>query len=71
MAKYLVQVRETLQRTYIVEADNKYEAEDIAESAYSESKIILEADDFAENEFIAREVTDEDLSLYSEIPDLW
>lgn len=71
MAKYLVQVKEVLQRTYIVEADSRYEAEDIAESAYSESKIILDADDFAENEFIAREVADEDLSLYSEIPDLW
>ena len=65
MAKYLVVVKETLQRTVVVDADNEFEAEDITESAYSRGNIVLDAEDFFENEFSARTVTDEDLSLYT------
>lgn len=67
MAKFLVQVKETLQRTYVVEADDEYEAEDIVETAYSRCEIVLDADDFLENDFSAKKVTNEDLSLYKEL----
>lgn len=59
MAKYLVTIKETSQKTVVVEADNEFEAEDIAESAYSKGDIVLDAEDFFENEFSAREITNQ------------
>lgn len=46
MAKYLVEITETLSRTYAVEAESKENAVRIIENAVNESKIILDADDF-------------------------
>lgn len=46
MAKYLVEITETLSRTYVVESENRENAVRIIENAVNESKIILDADDF-------------------------
>lgn len=64
---YLVTVTETLTRTYKVRAENKYEAEALAEYEYDIGNIILDYDDFNGVEFSAREHTDEYLSLYPEL----
>lgn len=51
MKKYLVQVTETLQHTYVVEAENQLEAIEIIDSACAENKIIIDScDDFIERE---------------------
>ena len=64
---YLVTVTETLTRTYKVRAENKYEAELLAEYKYDIGEIVLGYDNLNEVEFSAREHTDEDLSLYPEL----
>ena len=46
MAKYAISVREILDRTVIVEADNSEEALEKVENAVNEEKIILNADDY-------------------------
>lgn len=67
MAKYLVTVKEVLSRTVVVEAIDKLDAENIVQVAYDNAEMILDADDFLENYISARDIKNEDLSLYSSI----
>ena len=64
---YLVTIEETLSRTVKVEATSLNEAISKIEDAYYNCEVVLDADDFCDKEITAREVTDEDLSLYEEI----
>lgn len=64
---YLATVEETLSRTVKVKADNLDEAYRKVKDAYRECEIVLDADDFVDKEITAREVADEDLSLYEEV----
>lgn len=64
---YLVRIEETLSRTVKVKAESLEDAERKVEDAYYIGDIILDADDFSDKEFAAREVTDEDLELYEEV----
>lgn len=66
---YLVTIEETLSRTVKVKANSLEDAERKVEDAYNPPRcdIILDADDFCEKEITAREVTDDDLSLYEEV----
>lgn len=64
---YLVTIEEVLSRTIKVKADSLDTAEEKAEEIYYEEKIILDAEDISGRSFVAREVTDEDLSLYEEV----
>lgn len=64
---YLVTIEETLSRTVKVKAENIDEAWSKVNDAYRECEIVLDADDFVDKEITAREVTDEDLSLYEEV----
>lgn len=69
---YLVRVEETLARTFKVsknKAQSLEDAEDIVTDLYQSGKINLEVDDFYDKTITAREVEDEDLSLYEDIAD--
>lgn len=64
---YLVTIEETLSRTVKVKANSLGEAARKIEDIYYYGDIVLDADDFCDKEITAREVTDEDLSLYEEV----
>lgn len=64
---YLVRIEETLSRTVKVKADSINDAERKVEYAYRNCDIVLDAEDFCDKEITAREVTDEDLSLYESV----
>lgn len=67
---YLVRVEETLARTYKVKATSLEEADAKMEYAYREKgTVILDADDFVCGEVYAREVKNEDLSIFMELED--
>ncbi len=48
MSKFAVKVTETLSRTYVLDANNYEEAEDIIKTARQNGEIILESDDIEE-----------------------
>lgn len=52
MAVYAITVKEVLEKTVCVEAEDMHEAIDKVEQAYSRVEIILEAEDLSEREFI-------------------
>lgn len=54
--KYNVTITEILKRVVIIEADNRYDAEEIAQNRWNDEKYILTADDFVEANFSAEEV---------------
>lgn len=67
---YLVRVEETLARTVKVDkskAKSLEEAEEYVRELYEKGDIILDSEDFFEKEITAREVENEDLSLYEDI----
>ena len=64
---YLVTIEETLSRTVKVKASSIEEATSKVEGAYYDCDIVLDADDFCDKEITAREVDDDDLSLYEEM----
>lgn len=69
---YLVRVEETLARTFKVnknKAKSLEDAEDIVTNLYRFGEINLEVDDFYDKTITAREVENEDLSLYDDIAD--
>ncbi len=69
---YLVRVEETLARTFKVsknKAKSLEDAEDIVTNLYQFGEINLEVDDFYDKTITAREVENEDLSLYDDIAD--
>lgn len=69
---YLVRVEETLARTFKVnknKAKSLEDAEDIVTNLYRFGEINLEVDDFYDKTITAREVENEDLSLYDDITD--
>ena len=59
MAKFKVEITETLRRVVEVEAANICEAADIVEDMWKNSEVVLDADDFDEVEFCARKVTEQ------------
>lgn len=70
---YLVRVEEVLARTVKVDkskAGSLEEAEDYVRELYENGDIILYSEDFFEKEITAREVENEDLSLYEDVSDL-
>lgn len=64
---YLVTIEETLSRTVKVKAESLEDAERKVESSYRDCDIILDSEDYVDTEISAREVDDEDLSLYEEL----
>ena len=58
--KYEVKITEVLVRKVEVEANDVLEAEDIVADRWRESVYILDADDFSEVEFEAKEVSPRD-----------
>ncbi len=67
---YLVRVEETLARTVKVDkskAKSLEEAEEHVRELYEKGDIILDLEDFFEKEITAKEVENEDLSLYEDI----
>ena len=69
---YLVRVEETLARTFKVsknKAKSLEDAEDIVTDLYQSGEINLDVDDFYDKTITAREVENEDLSLYDDIAD--
>ena len=53
MHKYLVEITETLQRQFDVEAQSKEEAEKIANMMYRNGDVVLNAEDFVDAQFTA------------------
>ena len=53
MHKYLVEITETLQRQFDVEAASKEEAEKIANMMYLNGDVVLNAEDFVDAQFTA------------------
>ena len=53
MHKYLVEITETLQRQFDVEAASKEEAEKIANMMYRKGDVVLNAEDFVDAQFTA------------------
>lgn len=69
---YLVRVEETLARTFKIsknKAKSLEDAEDIVTDLYQSGEINLDVDDFYDKTITAREVENEDLSLYDDIAD--
>lgn len=69
---YLVRVEETLARTFKIsknKAKSLEDAEDIVTDLYRFGEINLGVDDFYDKTITAREVENEDLSLYDDITD--
>ena len=58
MPKFKVEITETLRRVVEIEADDVFEAEDIVETMWCNSEVILNADDFDGVDFYAKEVTE-------------
>lgn len=52
MAKYSIEIKETLSMINIVEADSLEEAIRKTKSDYSEGKIVLDSENFVETDFI-------------------
>lgn len=70
---YLVRVEEILARTVKIDkskAGSLEEAEDYVRGLYENGDIILDLEDFFEREITAREVENEDLSLFEDVSDL-
>lgn len=70
---YLVRVEEILARTVKIDkskAGSLEEAEDYVRELYKSGDIVLDSDDFFDKEITAREVENEDLSLYEDVSDL-
>lgn len=70
---YLVRVEEILARTVKIDkskAGSLEEAEDYVRGLYENGDIILDLEDFFEREITAREVKNEDLSLFEDVSDL-
>ena len=53
MHKYMVEITETLQRQFDVEAQSKEEAEKIANMMYRNGDVVLNAEDFVDAQFTA------------------
>ena len=53
MYKYMVEITETLQRQFDVEAQSKEEAEKIANMMYRNGDVVLNAEDFVDAQFTA------------------
>ena len=51
MAKFEVEITETLRRVVEIEAADMFEAEEVAHTMWGNSEIILDEDDFEEVEF--------------------
>lgn len=49
--KYIVEVKETFQRRYLVTAGDGFEARDMIEEAYKREEIVLGSEDYTETEF--------------------
>lgn len=63
--KYVVRITETSAHTVIVEAENKWDAENKVDQAYYNGQITLDYDDFDEYAINAiREATDFDEGFY-------
>ena len=58
MAKFKVEITETLRRVVEVEALDASEAEDKVEEQWSDSDIVLDYDDFDGVTFVARKVVE-------------
>ena len=67
MPKFKVEVREVLIKHVLVDAEDRAEAEEKAESAYNAEKIVLDYRDFDGAEFSADDI---DESEYDELADL-
>ena len=53
MHKYMVEITETLQRQFDVEAQSKEEAEKIANMMYRNGDVVLNVEDFVDAQFTA------------------
>ena len=70
---YLVRVEEILARTVKIDkskAGSLEEAENYVADLYRSGDIVLDSEDFYDKEITAREVENEDLSLYEDVSDL-
>lgn len=70
---YLVRVEEILARTVKIDkskAGSLEEAEDYVRGLYENGDIVLDSEDFFEQKIAAREVENEDLSLFEDVSDL-
>lgn len=67
MPKFKVEIRETLIKTVLVEAEDRSDAEEKAEAAYNNEKFVLDYRDFDEAEFRGEEI---DPSEFEELAEL-
>lgn len=74
MSRYGITIREILERTVIVEADNLWEAIPKVDDAVKRGEIILNADDFDTREIVPSDIwngekilDEEDISLYQHL----
>lgn len=67
--KFTVTYRETLERTYIIDAEDAEEAEDIMLYLVNEEDIVLDADDFVDGEFDVDIATDGEISFFDNVED--
>lgn len=66
--KYIVEITETLVKHVIVEASSDGDAEIIANDAYNNEDIVLDADDYVDAEFrTLRQANKDDINEYAEV----
>ena len=51
MKTYTVQIKETLRKNIIIEAESPEEAEEMVRDSYRQEEIVLESEDFDEVDF--------------------
>jgi len=66
MAEYLIEITETLSRTYAVKAENSESALEMIRNAIYDSKIVLDADDFVSRDIKLAVCADGNYPEYSE-----
>jgi len=59
--KFLVTINERLSRSFVVEANSDYEAHDLVKRAYQNEEIILDYDDYCDNNIDTQALTQKEL----------
>lgn len=68
MKRYIVRVEETLARSWVVEAESEDEAYKKISSAHHDGEIVLDYDDYADNNIeVLREASEDEAMFY----DIW
>ena len=67
--KFAVTYTETLSKTYIVEAEDRWDAEAIVYHLVDEEYIVLDADDFVSGDYSSEVADPDDIKFFDDVDD--